>query len=111
MASRVMKKRTRSRKQPAAVMVAWPERIALAALLVLLSGVLVWQGAQWYRLFLEPKQTRAPAPAAPQVSSTGAADRIVAAHLFGAAAAPEPAATEVSTLAIKLKGVFADGDG
>ncbi len=83
--------------------------LALLALLALLGWVL----AHWSWNFMEyfrPKETVAPVSASQPVNSQGAADTAINAHLFGRVAVAKPAeASAVSTLNVKLRGVFASG--
>ena len=74
-------------------------------LLALLAAFLL---ATWTWKLFAPKQIIRPAPLT-QVDAAAAADTVVAAHLFGVAAQGKSAeASQVSTLNIRLKGVFAE---
>jgi general secretion pathway protein C len=84
--------------------------LALLAMVALLA----WMLAQWFWVFADHLRSKpAPAPAAstaPAVNAQAAADAALNGHLFGRVAAVKPVeANTVSTLNIKLKGVFASG--
>lgn len=84
------------------------DRNGVAVATVLLLILLAWLVVQWTWLFLAPRAAPAAAPAARVADLDTAANRIVNAHLFGVASERKPVeAAPVSTLNLRLKGVFA----
>lgn len=83
----------------------WPDLLAFGLLIVL-----CWLLARWTWQIVSPEAIAEPAGAARvSIDTAAAADFIVAAHLFGTAEAPRPVvqAAVLTSLNVKLKGVFA----
>ena len=73
-------------------------------LLVVLAAMLVW----WAWLFLQPKEAAAPGQVVAALDGNSAAANVVNAHVFGIAGQAKSAdAAQVSSLNVRLKGVFA----
>jgi type II secretory pathway component PulC len=83
----------------------WGPTLAIFALTVLAA----WLGTLWFFHFTTSSATTSAASAPPRVLANASAigETVAASNLFGANARPTPAAAQVSTLNLKLKGVFA----
>jgi len=84
------------------------DRHGVAIITVLLLILLAWLLAKWTWLFLQQREVINPSAPIAQIDINAATERVVGAHPFGVAG--ERAATEeaqVSTLNLRLKGVFA----
>jgi hypothetical protein len=83
-------------------------RVLPAAALVAALALGAWLGAGWFVYFSTPPAVPA-VPAREKVTIAAAAQAAAEAHVFGAA--PLAGGIAVSTLNVKLKGVFASGAG
>ncbi|MGB8338590.1 MAG: type II secretion system protein N [Burkholderiales bacterium] len=87
------------------------DKYGLSVAMLLLLVLLAWLLAHWAWIFLDhlrPQEIARPVAATNAVSAQSAADAVVNAHLFGRVAVNKPAeASTLSTLNVKLRGVFA----
>lgn len=82
-----------------------PKAITAAAI-----GIAAWLGTEWFWHFSgnnTAARTGGPVQSKPRVDMANAAEVVAGTQLFGAPKAAASTATQVSTLNIKLKGVFA----
>jgi general secretion pathway protein C len=83
-------------------------RAAPAAAMIAALALGAWLAAGWFVYFTTPPIVPA-APARPVITIAAAAETVAEAHVFGAA--PAAGGMAVSTLNVKLKGVFAGAAG
>jgi general secretion pathway protein C len=83
-------------------------RAAPAAAMIAALALGAWLAAGWFVYFTTPPIVPA-APARPVITIAAAAETVAEAHVFGAA--PAAGGMAVSTLNVKLKGVFAGAPG
>jgi general secretion pathway protein C len=84
------------------------DRNGVALLTLILLIVLAAMLARWTWLFLQPKEAAPPSQVVATLDANSAAANVVNAHVFGIAGqAKSPDAAQVSSLNVRLKGVFA----
>jgi general secretion pathway protein C len=84
------------------------DRHGVAILTLILLVILAALLARWTWFFMQPKEAAAPVQGSSMLDLNSAAANIVNAHIFGVAGeARSPDSAQVSTLNVRLKGVFA----